>query len=123
MSLMPGALAASLAAVPQQMEKAAATAAGLPTLIKASAVLKGPAPALLFDIAAGAGGAQSDLFIEVAGGLHLPMARRIDGPGGGIHRFRVDLKGVEEAASLSGRALTLTMTGGSSGTQAVWTVR
>jgi DsbC/DsbD-like thiol-disulfide interchange protein len=122
MSLMPGALAASLAAVPRQREKSAAVAAGLPALVKASAVLKGPGPALMFDIAAGAGGAQPDLFIEVAGGMHLPMAKRIDGPAGGVHRFRIDLKGVDEIGGLPGRSLILTMTGGGGGTEAVWTV-
>lgn len=118
---MPAALAASLAAVPRPAAKPAASA-GLPHLAKGSAVLKGPSPALVFDVAAGASGEQPDLFIEVAGGMHLPMPTRVDGPKGGIHRFRVDLKGVEEAAQLPGKTLALTITGRAGGTETSWTV-
>jgi hypothetical protein len=120
---MPAALAASLAGVPRALDAKAAQAAGLPRLVGASAALKGLEPALVFDIAAGEDATAVDLFVEAPDGLYLPMTTQVGPAKGGVQRFRIDLKGIEDAAKLPAKALRLTLTGPRGATETMWSVR
>ena len=104
---MPAELARAIARVPRLVEGAAATE----VLRAAKAVLTGRTPSLTFDIAAGAGAGAGtpDLLVEAVDGAYLPLAVRIGEPAGGVQRFRIDLKGVDEVAALAGKPLRLTV--------------
>jgi DsbC/DsbD-like thiol-disulfide interchange protein len=117
LAAMPPDLAASLALVPRLVEGAAVAA----VVKSAKAVLAGPAPALTFDIAATSGA--TDLFVEAPGGIWLPVPSRVGEPSKGVQRFRIDLKGVEEAGKLAGQQLRLTVAAPDGGVELAWTVR
>lgn len=122
LGIMPAALASPLAEVPRPAANAV-TAVGPPTLAKAAARLDGTAPGLTFDVSVGPAAEIVDLFVEAAGGVHLPMTAKVGEAKGGVQRFRIDLNGVEDAAKLAGQTLTLTITGRQGGTEVVWIVR
>ncbi len=124
LAVVPPDIATALARVPRALAAAAEPgASALPRLAGASAVLTGPAAALTFDIATGAAGARADLFVEAPDGVYLPMPVKAGEARAGVQRFRIDLKGVEDAAKLAGKPLRLTITGISGGTEQSWLVR
>lgn len=119
LSSMPPELAMSLARVPEKLEGAAAGQ----VLKSAKAILTGPARSLVFDVAARAAGSPVDLFVEAPGGEFMPVPAKTGEPHGGIQRFKVDLKGVEDAAQLAGKTLRLTIAGPAGGSELNWTVK
>ena len=112
---MPADLAAAHARVPRKPDQQRADD---PRLERASAVLAGPAPALTFEIS----GAPVEVLVEAPSGSYLPMTRRA-GETGGVVRWIVDLKGVEDLADLKGKPLTLTIAGRSGAVETTWTVQ
>ena len=124
LAVVPPDIATALTRVPRVLDAAPEPAASaLPRLAGASAVLAGPAAALIFDIATGAAGARADLFVEAPDGVYLPMTVKAGEARAGVQRFRIELKGVEDAAKLASRPLRLTITGISGGTEQSWIVR
>lgn len=119
LATMPMELAASLARVPQPVEGPAAAQ----ILKSAKANLSGPARSLTFDISSGAAGSPVDLFVEAPGGAFMPVPAKVGEPSGGVQRFKIDLKAVEEAAQLAGKPLRLTVTGGSGSHELTWIVK
>ena len=112
-SSLPPELAAAMLKVPQPTPAA--------TLIKsAKAVLTGPQAAITFDVAAAAG---IDLFAETMAGTYLPVPQKSGDAAAGVQRFRIDLKGVEDAAKLMGQPLRLTVTGVTPAAEVLWTVK
>ncbi len=116
-AVMPPDLAAAYQKVPQPAAKAAAL------LKSAKATLTGPAPAILLDIASGTGGNATDLFAEVVEGAFLPVAQKAGDPVQGLQRFRIDLKGVDEAPQLAGKTLRLTIVGGGKVSEVEWPIK
>lgn len=116
---LPAELAAALGRVPRAPERRLSTD---PALKSASAVLTGPAPHLLFDIASGHA-AKPDLFVEMPGGGYLPVPVRLPDPAPGAQRYRVNLKGVDDITGLTGKPLRLTMTAADGGAEATWTLK
>ena len=124
LTVLPPEIATALARVPRVLDAAPEPGpSALPRLAGASAVLGGPAAALTFDIATGAAAARADLFVEAPDGVYLPMTVKAGEVRAGVQRFRIDLKGVEDAAKLAGKALRLTITGINGGTEQSWVVR
>lgn len=116
---MPGEIANSAARVPRPVEGAAAAQ----ILRSAKAVLSGPAPALMFDIATGASGQRTDLFVEAPNGAYLPVPAKVGDAVSGVQRFHIDLKGVEDAAKLAGKPLRLTVSTPAGGHDLSWVVK
>ena len=112
---MPTDLAAALSRVPRRVDQ---PRPGDPRIERASAVLTGPTPALTFEIS----GAPTEVLVEATAGSYLPMTRRV-GETGGVVRWVVDLKGVEDLADLKGKPLTLTIAGKSGAIETTWTVQ
>ena len=96
---------------------------GDPALKSASAVLSGPSPYLSFEIAVGSAGPRADLFVEGPDGLYLPMPAKAGEASGGVQRFRIDLKGVDDVKALAGKSLRLSMIGDTGGAEAAWVVK
>ncbi len=119
LAAMPAELIASVQKVPRPAEAAAAAL----LLKSAKAVLAGPSPSITFDIATAAAGGKPDLFVEAPDGVYLPVPAKAGEAAGGIQRFRIDLKGVEEAAKLAGKPLRLTITGVVGGSELTWIVK
>ncbi len=127
-AMSPG-LAASLRSVPRMVEGASAGR----VLKSAKATLSGAAPAITLDVAAFENGALSqpagrpggdvDLFVEPPAGVDLPVPVRIGDVAGGAVRFRIDLKGLEKPAALTGQTLRLTVKGSSGNAELLWQVR
>ena len=118
-SATPPELTAAESRVPRPPERLAPAD---PKLKAASAVLTGPSPSLTFEFEPRAARI-ADLFVECREGLYLPMPEPIEPAAGGGQRFRIDLRSVEDAASLKGKTLRLTMAVGSAGAEATWLVR
>ncbi|CAN0067575.1 unnamed protein product, partial [Phaeothamnion confervicola] len=117
LAVMPPELAASYQKVPQPAPNAGAI------LKSAKAILTGATPAITLDLAAGAAGGKLDLFAEVVEGAFLPVAQKSGEPAQGIQRFRIDLKGVEEAPQLSGKTLRLTIMGQGAASEVTWAIK
>jgi DsbC/DsbD-like thiol-disulfide interchange protein len=94
--------------------------AGDPELKGVTAVLDGPAPKLLIEVAFPGGAKDADVFIEAPDGLYVPMTKRLpDGPGG-VARFESDLSRMD-AHDLKGKQLILTLVGDDgAATEAAW---
>jgi DsbC/DsbD-like thiol-disulfide interchange protein len=95
-------------------------AAGDPQLKGVTAVLEGPAPKLVIEVAFPGGAKEADVFIEAPDGVYVPMTKRLpDGPGG-VARFESDLSHMD-AHDLKGKQLILTLVGdGGAATEATW---
>lgn len=115
---MPPDLATNLSRVPKPIEGAEAAR----VLKAAKAHLAGQNRSLLFDIAT-SGGGRTDLFVEAPGGTFMPVPASLGEPTGGIQRFKIDLKGVEDAPQLSGKPLRLTVTGPAGSSELTWIVK
>lgn len=118
---MPPELASALSRVPVSGDRAQ----GGPGLKSASATLTGAKPGITFDIASGTGEIV-DLFVEAPDGVYLPMTEKpaATAPAaGGARRFRIDLKGVDDIASLKGKPLRLTIVTPAGGAEAEWIVK
>jgi hypothetical protein len=85
-----------------------------------TAVLEGPAPKLVIEVAFPGGAKDADVFIEAPDGVYVPMTKRLpDGPGG-VARFESDLSHMD-AHDLKGKQLILTLVGdGGAATEATW---
>lgn len=116
---MPPELAMSLGKVPQPVEGAAAAQ----LLKSAKANLTGPSRALVFDITTGPAGTSVDLFVEASGGAFLPVPVKVGEPNGGMQRFKIDLKGVEDADQLAGKPMRLTVVAPSGSHELTWIVK
>lgn len=116
---MPPELASSLARVPTVVSGAAVGQ----VLKSAKAVLTGPHPAITFEIAAAAAGERPDLFVEPATGSYLPVPVKAGDMVGGVQRFHIDLKGVDDLPKLAGQKLRLTVTGTTGGSEVEWLVK
>jgi DsbC/DsbD-like thiol-disulfide interchange protein len=94
--------------------------AGDPELKGVTAVLEGPSPRLLVEVAFPGGAKDADVFIEAPDGVYVPMTKRLpDGPGG-VARFEADLSRID-AHDLKGKRLVLTLIGdGGAATEATW---
>jgi DsbC/DsbD-like thiol-disulfide interchange protein len=94
--------------------------AGDPELKGVTAMLEGPSPRLLVEVAFPGGANTADVFIEAPDGVYVPMTKRLpDGPGG-VARFEVDLSRIV-AHDLKGKQLILTLIGdGGAATEATW---
>lgn len=119
LAAMPPDLAAALKKVPT---KVAAAETGS-VLKAAGAVLAGKSPALTFDIIAAAVGGKPELFVEAPSEFMLPAAVKADEGSGGAVRFRLDLKGVDNAAALAGKTLRLTVAGTGGARELDWVVK
>lgn len=115
---MPPDLAAALARVPVPAGQGQAG----PALKSASATLSGAKPGMIFDIAGGPTEVV-DLFVEAPDGVYLPMTERPAAAAGGVRRFRIDLKGIDDVASLKGKPLRLTIVTAAGGSEVEWVVR
>jgi DsbC/DsbD-like thiol-disulfide interchange protein len=116
LGVMPPDLAAAYQKVPQPVANAASV------LKSAKAVLTGAAPAITLDVATGAAGSKIDVFAEVVEGAFLPVAQKSGEPNQGVQRFRIDLKGVDEAPQLTGKTLRLTIAGGTA-SEVTWVIK
>lgn len=112
LAAMPPDLAANLARVPQVVSGAAADK----VLRSGKAVLTGAQPAIVFEMLA------KDLFVVPPAGVELPVPAKA-GETGGAQRFRIDLKGVEDAPKLAGKVLRLVATGPAGAFEFDWSVK
>jgi DsbC/DsbD-like thiol-disulfide interchange protein len=119
LSAMPPDLAGSLARVPATVSGAAVQQ----VLKSAKATLTGAQPVLTFEIVAGSAGEKRDLFVEPMAGEFLPVPAKSGDVAGGVQRFRIDLKGVDDASKLAGKPLRLTVTGAGGGSEIEWVVK
>lgn len=119
LAAMPPELAFSLARVPTLVTGAAAAQ----VLKSAKAVLTGPQPAMTFEIAAADAGEKPDLFVEPPGGGYLPVPAKTGDVAGGVQRFRVDLKGIDDLPKLAGQKVRLTVTRSGGGSEIEWVVK
>lgn len=119
LAAMPPELASSLARVPT----VATGAAAAQILKSAKAVLTGPQPAMTFEIVAAGAGDKPDLFVESRAEVYLPVPAKTGEVAGGVQRFRIDLKGVDDVPKLAGQKLRLTVTGSGGGSEVEWVVK
>lgn len=119
LAAMPPDLAASLARVPATVSGAAVQQ----VLRSAKAMLTGAQPALTFEIVAGSAAVKPDLFVEPPGGEFLPVPAKSGDVAAGVQRFRIDLKGVDDAPKLAGKTFRLTVTGAGGGSEIDWVVK
>ena len=86
---------------------------GDPELTAHEIVLTGKAPHIVIDVDFGAKSEKGDVFGEAPGGLYLPMARRVAGPGAkaGSARFEIDLAQTLDLDDLKGKTIRLTLVG------------
>lgn len=115
---MPPELAAALDRVPVSGGQGPAA----PALKSASAMLSGAKPGMIFDVAGGSAEV-ADLFVEALDGSYLPMTDKPGATAGGVRRFRIDLKGIDDVASLKGKPLRITIVTASGGAEAEWVVK
>jgi DsbC/DsbD-like thiol-disulfide interchange protein len=113
-------LAAALARVPRAA--GGAKQPGEPSLLRASAVLDGPAPKLTFEVEVPSGTAGAELFVVTPGDLYLPMAAKVGEPAQDRALFEIDLATGVEIARLKGVTLELTMVGSGGAAETAWKV-
>ncbi len=119
LAAMSSDLASNLARVPVAVSGAAVAQ----VLKSGKAVLTGPQPAITFEIFAAGAGDKPDLFVEPPPGGYLPVPAKSGDVAGGVQRFRIDLKGVDDVQKLAGKKLTLTVVRPAGGSEVEWVVK
>ena len=113
LSAVPPDLAQSIARVPQSISAAAAHK----VIRSAKVVLSGPQPSISFEVAA------KELFVVPPAGFQVPVPAKTGDAGGGYHRFRIDLKGIEDAPKLAGKTLSVVASGPGGNFELEWLVK
>lgn len=106
-----------LALVPKPAEQGK-----LPAVVSAEAKLDGEKPKLLIEALFPAGALGTDLFIEGAPDIFIPVPRPVGPMEDGKQRFVVGFGSAEEAATIRGKPLTLTLVSDEGAREATWTV-
>lgn len=115
---LPPPIAAALSRVPREGASRRPTD---PFLKSATADLSGRKPRLMFDIGGDAVGA--DLFVEAPDGVMLPMTRKVASPAPGIIRYEIEVPSAQDARTLAGKTLTLTIISAKGSSEVRWVVK
>lgn len=102
---LSGDIATALAAVP----RTAPVAASDPIVKSWALETRGGKPILVFD-ATDPAGSMGDAFADAAGGVYVPLPKKVSGSGGSA-RYEVDLSDGADYKDLQGKPLAITLTG------------
>ena len=101
---LPRPLKAALSAIPREQENRLGSD---PMLLSHQVNLEGPKPRIVLDVDFAGYTTGGDVFVEVTGGIYLPMARARPGEKPG--RFVIDLSRVADRDKLKGQTLHVTL--------------
>jgi DsbC/DsbD-like thiol-disulfide interchange protein len=94
-----------------------------PELLGVSGSVVGTPPKLIFDVAFGAGAADTDLFIEAPEGLYVPLPPQATPDASGRARYTLDLSKTPDLPDLVGKPLRLTLRSTKGASEAIWVAK
>jgi DsbC/DsbD-like thiol-disulfide interchange protein len=116
---LPAAIASALDAVPRTIGAYRTTD---PELLRATAVLSGEKPSLVFEAAFSGGTTGADLFVEAPYGLYVGLPKSVGKASDSILRFEVDLTHGISPEELRGKTLLVTMISDAGASEMNWKV-